>query len=105
MSDFIVPIQVKFINQYVLVSSDELGIHLTVGSINATLDLRKIGQAVMQIVSKRLDTQPAKRYVRSVTQMAKIHGVSPMTIRRMETRGELRAFRTPGGHRRYWSDK
>lgn len=38
--------------------------------------------------------------------VARMFGVDPKTVWRWEAQGVLKpAFRTPGGHRRYWRDE
>ena len=37
----------------------------------------------------------------SISEAAEYLGVSPLTLRNWERRAKVRAFRTPGGHRRF----
>lgn len=107
MSEVTIPFQVKIINNYILVCSEELDISITVGNLSEGFDMRKLGSTVMQLVSKRLGAQQItkkKKKLRTVTQMAQLLNVSPMTVRRMTDQGHLKVFRTPGGHRRIWSE-
>ena len=37
----------------------------------------------------------------SISEAAEHLGVSPLTLRKWESKAKIRAFRTPGGHRRF----
>ncbi|HDH50215.1 MAG TPA: helix-turn-helix domain-containing protein [Nitrospirae bacterium] len=42
-----------------------------------------------------------KDRILSISKAARYLGVFPLTLRNWEKKGKIRAFRTPGGHRRF----